>query len=371
MKKLLLVAAIFLVSVQLCAAPYTPTSNDEIIGHWAAPTDDALQSIKTESRLRPNDPVTIVALANAYLAQASQPGQSRFYGLAQAALKPLIEKNNSEKRSTDKNVWLAWAQVQQHQHNFTIAQDAIAKILQVDPANENANLLAARIYVIQENPAAARSSCLKLLGNADLLTVTACSLEAHSYLHPDDLKNTYQQLADLVNRQGLPKDERAIWLIQLLADLALRNNDIETAASWLSQRLENASVNYLAQWADVQLALNNAQQVLDHLIPIVTTAAEMDDALLLRLALSEKKINHDKKWQTSLSERIQLREQRQDSLHASELALYYLDINPDSQKALYWAKTNFANTREYNDKKLLARAEQANKTPAIQSKGIQ
>ena len=371
MKKILLITLILLVSVQLFAAPYTPASSDEIIARWAAPSDDALKSIKTASRLKPKDPAIIVALANAYLAQAAQPGQSRFYGLAQAALKPLIEKNNNEKNSVDKNVWLVWAQVQQHQHNFTTAQDAIAKVLQVDPTNENANLLGARIYVIQENPAAARNSCLKLLGNADLLTVTACSLEANSYLHPDDLKNTYQQLADVVNRQGLPNDERAIWLIQLLADLALRNNDIETAASWLAQRLPNASVNYLAQWADVQLALNNSQQVLDHLTPIVTTAPEMDDALLLRLALAEKKINRETKWQTLLTERVQLREQRQDSLHSSELAFYYLDINPDPKKALYWAKTNFANTREYNDKKLLARAEQANQSSSTQSKGIQ
>lgn len=344
----------------LNAAPHTPQSNDEIIAHWAAPKNDALQSIKTASRLQPNDPATIVALANTYLAQASQPGQSRFYGLAQAALKPLIEKNTS-----DKNVWLAWAQVQQHQHNFIVAQDAIAKVLQADPANITANLLAARIYVIQDKALAARNACLKLLGSADLLTVTACSLEANSYLHPDDLKNTYQQLSDLIQREGLPNDERATWLIQLLADLAMRNKDPATAATWLAQRLTNASVNYLAQWADVQLALNNSQAVLDHLTEIVNAAPEMDDSLLLRLALAEKKIGKQTQWQAQLTERVNLREQRQDSLHASELALYYLDIAPNAQKALYWAKTNFANTREYNDKNLLARAEQLNQTQGI------
>jgi len=346
---------LLMLNLQAYAEPYTPTSGDDIIAHWAAPTNDALQSIKTAARLKPNDPTTIVALANSYLAQASQPGQSRFYGLAQAALKPLIEQNLA-----DKNVWLVWAQVQQHQHNFIVAQEAIAKVLNEEPANENANLLAARIYVIQEKPLAARNSCLKLLGSADLLTVTACSLEANSYLHPDDLKNSYEQLAKLVNAQGLPKDERATWLIQLLADFAMRSDDPTSAAAWLAQRLDNASVNYLAQWADVQLALNNNQAVLTQLTTIVTAAPEMDDALLMRLALAEKKLNQQNHWQSLLTERVQLREQRQDSLHASELALYYLDINPNSQKALYWAKTNFANTREYNDKKLLARAEQAN-----------
>ncbi|RYZ96408.1 MAG: hypothetical protein EOO68_16900, partial [Moraxellaceae bacterium] len=318
----------------LYAAPHIPQSNDEIIAHWAAPTNDALQSLKTSSRLKPNDPAIIVSLANAYFAQAAQPGQSRFYGLAQAALKPLIENN-----TTDKNVWLAWAQVQQHQHSFDIALGAIEKVLQQEPANENANLLAARIYVIQEKPLVARNTCLKLLGSADLLTVTACSLEANSYLHPDDVKNTYQQLADLITRQGLPTDARADWIIQLLADLAMRSNDPEAAATWLEQRLNSASVNYLAQWADVQLALKKPEVVISHLTPIVTTAPEMDDALLLRLALAEKNSNvKNSRWQNLLTERVNLREQRQDSLHSSELASYYLDINPNPQKALYWAK---------------------------------
>ena len=368
--------AMLALSLHAYAAPYTPKSGNEIIAKWSAPTITELQSIKTTARLTPNDPTAIVALANAYLVQAAQPGQSRLYGLAQAVLKPFIEKNIQ-----DKNVWLVWAQVQQHQHNFVVAQEAIAKVLVQDPTNENAHLLAARIYVIQDNALAARSSCLKLLGSVDLLTVSACSLEANSYLNPNDLAASYQQLAVLIQRQGLPNDERAIWLIQLLADLAIRNNDPTTAATWLAQRLTNASVNYLAQWADVQLALNNSQLVLSHLAPIVTAAPEMDDALLLRLALSEKNIgaeNSGRKifekenietanhWQTQLAERVALREQRQDSLHASELAMYYLDIAPNPAKALHWAQINIANTREYSDKKLLARAQQFNQTPSTQ-----
>ena len=362
-------------SAPLSAAPYTPKSNDDIIAQWAAPSNAALQSLKTASRLQPNDPATILALANSYLAQAAQPGQSRFYGLAQSALKPLTEKTISDKTISDKNstspqLWLAWAQVQQHQHNFVVAQTALEKAFAADPSNETANLLAARIFIIQEKPLAARNACLKLLGNADLLTITACSLEANSYLNPNDLNNSYRQLAELVKRQGLPDDERATWLIQLLADFAMRNNDPATAATWLQQRLTNASVNYLAQWADVQLALNNSQAVITQLAPIVAAAPEMDDALLVRLALSEKQIRKehgekDKHWQTQLAERVALREQRQDNLHASELAIYYLDIAPNAQKALHWAEINFSNTREYSDKKLLARAQQLN-----QAKGI-
>ena len=88
----------------------------------------------------------------------------------------------------------------------------------------------------------------------------------------------------------------------------------------------------------------------------------MDDLLLLQLAIAEKQLpnkENGKEWKAQLAARVLLREQRQDSQHANELARYYLDVNPQPQKALYWAKLHFENSREYNDKKLLARAKTA------------
>jgi tetratricopeptide (TPR) repeat protein len=348
---LLFVALMF--SVATNAAPHIPQDANEIIAEWPVIKSAELQQVKIAESSQPDELTRSVDLANVYLAKASQPGQSRLYGLAQAVLKPLIEKNNA-----DKNLWLAWAQVQQHQHNFLIAQEAVEKVLQQDPKNESALLLAARIYVIQENPLAARNSCLKLLGSSDLLTVTACSLEANSYLNPQELSNSYQQLAQMITAQGLPKDERGTWLIQMLADMAIRMSDPAIAAKWLEQRLENASVNYVSQWADVQLVLGQPEKVMFYLTQVVDEAPEADDALLLRLALSEKKINpKDTFWKEQLRERVQLREQRQDTLHANELAIYYLDIDSNPEKALHFAQINFESAREYGDKNLLARAQ--------------
>ncbi|MES2822083.1 MAG: hypothetical protein V4732_00680 [Pseudomonadota bacterium] len=366
MSKLLFALAVFAIAVittmTTSATPYVPKTADEIVAQWPALNADALQTNSSgEDNVQKRDPATIVALANAYLAQAALPGQSRLYGLAQAALKPEIEKSRTENNLIDKSLWLAWAQVQQHQHNFVVAQQALEKVLQQDPTNINANLLAARIYVIQENPLAARNACLKLLGSADLFTVTACSLEANTYLSPGDLGSSYHQLKQLIDSQGLPNDERGTWLIQMLADMAMRNNDPSAAASWLEQRLQNASVNYLSQWADVQLALNKAPQVIQHLTQVINKASEMDDALLLRLALAERKINSTERlWQNQLTERVVLREQRQDNLHANEMAVYYLDINLNPVKALYWARINILSAKEAHDKELLARAEALN-----------
>lgn len=327
----------------------TPSSADTVIATWPVSDSPAVQNARLATRLGPANPTAVGQLANAYLQDAALPGQSRFYGLAQAALKPLINQGTH-----DTDIWLAWAQVQQHQHAFDEALAALDKVKQQQPNNVSAHLLTARIYLIQENTQAARAACLPLLGNADLLTASGCVLEVASF--QGELAQAYQQLSTLVKREGLPEDERGPWLAQILADMTLRLEDPAAAEEWLNtQRKDTASVSFLSQWADVQLALAQPEKLLQVLQPIVQGAADVDDALLLRMALAEKKIGGDQ-WQKQLRERIALREQRMDNQHASEIARYYLDIDPQPAQALHWAQINWQHAREYSDRELLERA---------------
>jgi hypothetical protein len=83
--------------------------------------------------------------------------------------------------------------------------------------------------------------------------------------------------------------------------------------------------------------------------------------------LAEKQINllenkRQTKWQQRMKQRVKLRELRQDKHHAADLARYYLDIDANGQKALYWAKINWQQAQEYKDLELLKRA-QLNHSP--------
>lgn len=354
---------VFFVAVTLTTTVYAekkiPPSADTVIATWPVLRTTNLTQNNT-APLKPNDPVAAAALANTYLAEAAQPGQSRLYGMAHATLKPFIEQDTD-----NADAWMAYAQVQQHQHAFDSALAAINQSLLKNIARNsdiytNAHLLSARIYLIQDNPAAARTACLQLLGNTDLLTTTACTLEVTSF--QGDLAESYQQLTTLVEREGLPRDERGPWLAQVLADMAMRLGNPAAAEQWLDrQGYENASVNYLTQWAEVQLALGQSEKLLQQLQPIVENAADKDDALILRLALAEKNLPstddlRGDTWSRLLHQRMALREQRGDTEHASELARYYIDIETNAQKALHWAEINWQSAREYSDKKLLERA---------------
>lgn len=331
------------------AETITPSSADTIIATWSVSRSAAIRTAETAAQAQPNDSTAVELLANAYLAQAPQPGEAHFYGLAQSLLKPFILNGTDNVK-----IWMAWAQVQQHQHAFDDAQTALRHVLEREPNNINAHLLAARIYLIKSDPVSARTACLKLLGHADLLTTSACTLEAISF--QGDLTSVYKQLTQLVERHGLPQDERGPWLTQVLADMAMRLNDPAAAEKWLEQQdIAGASVNFLGQWADVQMSLNQPQNVLRVLQPLVEKATVIDDALLLRLALAEHTLA-GQRWQNQLHARMAQREQRADTQHASELARYYLDLNPQPQRALHWAQVNWQSAQEDSDRKLLERA---------------
>ena len=348
------ITACFIAAVcRVNAEAYIPSSPDYIIAEWSEPKSESLRRLQVESRLQPTDQKTVAALANQYLQLAAQPGQSRLYGIAEATLKPSIEKN-----TTDAAVLLVWAQVQQHQHKFAVAMSALQKVLAQEPDNATANLLAARLQIIQGNPEVAQNFCVRLLGHVDLFTLSTCSLEVRSSLGEKELTESYTQLQQLLDTQGLPNDERQPWVLQILADMALRLNKPQEALGFLNRIPKKQSLSVWVQWSDIQLALGNAQALMHEVTALVKNSTQADDALLLRLALAEKKLARTNQWQQLLAERIALREQRDDQAHAADLAKYYLDVALDAAKALHWAQRNWQQAREASDKYLLDRAKQ-------------
>lgn len=346
------------------AEAYIPTEPEQIVAQWNTTPSEALRALQMQQRLQPKEPERVLQLANEYLVQAAQPGQSRLYGVAEALLKPLAESN-----SQNFDVLLAWAQVQQHQHRFALAQEILQNILPQQPDHNTANLLNARLYLIQGDATAAQAACMRLLGHTDLLTLSACTLEARSTLGDKELSESYAQLQQLVATQGLPTDERQVWILQMLADMAVRLDQPQAALDFLNQIKSKNSLSVWVQWADVNLALHNNQVVIDELAPLVSTSSQADDSLLVRLAIAEKKIASTTHLQAQVRERIALREQRDDQAHAADLAMYYLDIAPDPVKALHWAERNWQQAREASDKQLLVRAQQAADVAVVTEKG--
>ncbi|MFT4789783.1 MAG: hypothetical protein ACI95X_002623 [Paraglaciecola sp.] len=104
--------------------------------------------------------------------------------------------------------------------------------------------------------------------------------------------------------------------------------------------------------------------MLDRLGEIVQQVGYQDDALLMRLAMvevqSNQESNHNstqQKWQSSAKNRVTLRLQRNDTFHVAELSRFYIYIEPNPEKALFWAQQNLAQSLSHEDYALHKKAQ--------------
>ena len=342
-RKLFLIS-FFIFSTHASAAPYTPKSGDTVIATWR--TKD-LPPIQKQNQSEAD----AISLSINLLSRAKEPGQSSLYSQAQTVLAPWVNDN-----SDNPQLWLTWARVQQHKHLFNDAKIALEKTLNFDPSNVNAYLLLARIHIIQQNYTLATQACKKVFRHGDIATGTVCSLNAASY--QGKLEQSYITLKQLLEKQPFV-DHRRLWAGLILADMASRQELWSVSEQWLDNNVDNNDVSSLIEWSDIKLKLGKPEQVMLRLSTLPTTNIVLEDALLLRLALAEKKLNKNasRPWKESIKKRVALREQRNDIYHASDITTYYLDIEPNAQKALLWAKINWEQAKENKDRLLLKRAQ--------------
>lgn len=331
-------------SVSLKAQSYVPQSDQSIVASWTVPKDAQQPKI------------FIAQLLN----DASLPGlASRYYGRASALLKPLLATDPD-----DLQLKYYQATVLQYYHQFSQAQQILNEIVQRQPNNTSAWLMKANIHLVQGELVAAKRACLQLLGQGSLVISATCALEVSA--EQGQVEDSYEQLQAVVKMAGQMPVDQTLWVKQILADLAQRQQLPQQALDHLAgYPLAQAPVSFLALWADIQLDEQQGQVVLDTLGPIVQRSDSFDDALLLRLALAEQAASSPTRvWKTRLAQRIEIRLQRNDTAHAADIARYYLDIEPAPEQALYWAKINWQQAKLGPDERLLRRAMNVQYAPA-------
>ena len=245
-----------------------------------------------------------------------------------------------------------YARVLQREHLFDDAISVIDNVLKTTPNDVNSRLLKANMLQVKGKFDSAKAECLRLLGLASVETVSTCALDAES--QNGKLEASYKSLLLIASDRPTSQATQHV-----LAEMAFRLNQPQQTLKHLSLvNLEEAPVSILVLWSDAQLELSNYKLVIDIIGNLVSEANNLEDALLLRLAQAEKqdKKNRITRWQTLLSKRIELRERRQDNFHAADLALYYLTVEDNSDKALYWATINWQQAKLESDKTLLAKA---------------
>lgn len=298
---------------------------------------------------------------NRLIARSEAPGKSYLLDSAVKRLKPWMQATGGKPSAVDAlpvqqqlDLRVTWAHLLQARHEFAGAHKQLKTVLSLDSRHGTALLMTARIHLIEGEIAAAKSACLKTLGVTDSLSTAVCLLDVNS--QQGKLQHSFDSLSAMLDSFPV-QSEQGEWAILTLNDMAMRLKRPK-ASEHLLQKLATTpgSSQYWIRWADTKLLLAKYEEVESALSKLADASPYLEDALLVRLAIAEQKIGRSRHWQARAKQKIALRELRDDSLHAADIALFYLDVEPTPPRALRWAQINYDSVREPVDLALLERA---------------
>jgi hypothetical protein len=355
------VAGCLLLSASLSsfAAPFTPSSDAEVVERLPATANDPsvrrVDSLRKQLAAQPDDVALRLEIARRYFDLAMAQGDPRYVGYAMAAIGPL------DKLAPDNaGYWLVKGQLQQYGHDFSGALASLKKASELEPRAPEPIAWRAAIDMVQARYADALAECTRLVPLAHPLYAQGCT--AYVQASTGHLRAAYDALArDLADGGDVPA-ELALWTRTRLAEMAIRLQRPDEAEKHFKEALALGVTDQflLGAYADWLLAQKRPQEVIQLLADW-----ERSDILLLRLALAGKDAADPraKGWADQLRDRFNAAARRGDRLHEQEAARFELDVEGHPQKALDYASRNYTSQKEPRDAEMLMRAALAANQP--------
>ncbi len=355
--------------VAVASELYIPKLPSQVVAKWEVQKSDASTEVVIAELLR----------------EAKYPGNSANYAQAAIHLESLRTQSLNDAQLQVLVLYYD-AVIRQHYHHFEKSKQLLDNLLLIQPQNVNAILLKANMHLVLGETDQALQSCTSLLGLAPTKVVAACVIDAKSY--KDDLQKSLQQLSTFMRSPKTPKNkalnvsnsptgsnaytEADIWFAEIQASMTKDTGDLHQAQAILAPyTAQKVPLSFWVLWSDIQLALNQPENVLTMIGEIVDKTKNKDDSLLLRLAIAEKQLQlTNLQWLPLVSDRIALREERKDTEHAFDIALYYLYIKANPQEAYKWAQINWQQAKLRDDQNLLKLIEKALNQTTVSAKSV-
>lgn len=253
---------------------------------------------------------------------------------------------------------LVSADLFQYQHKFQQAHGYLKRLLEVEPTHLQASLMQARIALAQGNNKQAKGYCSALFGHHSLSIVSTCLLEVEG--RSGRLQAAYEQLTNVQRRQQESNEPNAIsrWRLQILIEQALLLERYTEARNWINQLPQGKTIVEQKLLLDSYLLDDIANFPNER---VADCQSELTDALAVRVALAQQRLNGEGCWVDYIKERMYLRVLRNDRLHSADIAFYYTYLVKQPAEAVKWANLNYSIAKEPFDKKLLVDARQLQK----------
>ena len=333
------------------AKPYIPSDKNEVLERLPNNPDISspeYKSLRTQLLANTNNVTVATKLARLYIERSRDEGDPRYLGYAQAALAPWW---HLDKPPLD--VIILRATLYQSTHHFKQSLKDLDAALKLDANNGQAWITRATILQVQGEYAEALKSCAHLYALAPALITLTCesnvrNLNGDARKSYQDLKLGYQQEPD--KNPGIQ-----VWVLTLLAEMAVRLGDIDAASQTFQQaiNIEKPDSYLLGAYSDFLLDQNRPQEV----IKLLKNKTN-NDALLLRYAeaLKNAQSNQAELQIQLLQQRFAAAILRADTVHQREQSRFELRLMHNPAKALEIAKQNWLVQKEPADARVYLEA---------------
>ena len=339
-----------ILSTPASATPFTPANDADVLEtlptQWQS---TAVSRLRAQWQANPHDLTTLVALVRLYMETARAQSDPRYFGYAETLLQPWWHEANPPAE-----LLLLRATLRQHTHDYVPALQDLQQLVKQYPDQTQGWLTLAEVQLVRGDYAAAKTSCSALATHASTWYATLCYSQVMSLT--GNAERAYRLQQTLIPSLSNNAVDLRQWVETLLGETAWRLGNTAQAAQHFSTALtEPRRDPYLLRvYSDFLLSQQRPEAVLKLLAD-----ATQDDALLLRLTIASRDAKQTaltQRYQALLVDRYTAATLRGSTLHTHDEAVYLLEFQGDTARALQLAQANWALQKESEDTQLLLRA---------------
>ena len=338
------------------AATAVPSGADDVVVE-VLPSTTRQRPVSVGAQAAIADPQKAAGAARDAIAMARQTGETRYWGRAQAVLRPWWDVPQAPVELA-----VLQATVQQGRHEFDAARRILEGALAREPGHAQGWLTLASLNRLSARYADSLQACAAVARAGQALYATACQLETQSLqgLHDVAISGFERLLSQVSNT------DQASWLWSLLAESLDRAGQAELAGRGFQRSLALVPDLYTAiAYSDLLLRRGRPAQALRAL-----SGSPETDAVLLRRATAWKRMGQGpwKEARETLRMRTAELVRRGDDplLHGRELALVALWLDDDPVEALRLARVNLQLQKEPLDWWVALQSARQAKNSAVQ-----
>jgi tetratricopeptide (TPR) repeat protein len=348
------------VAVATAAEPYIPKDDNEVLE--TLPREllsgrDELDTLRGRLSKDPNNVELAGEVASRCLQMGKLGGDPRFYGYAQAALRPWWEAADAPS-----SILKLRAKLKERDHRYDEALVDLKLVLAQQPQDAQVCMELANIYWVQGKYAEAQQICDRLKEFAG--TVPTIMSTTPILAVTGEAEFAYASLVRVLPLVKQDYPSALQWIYTMQADIAVALGRAEQAEKHFREALTDDPANdyVLRSYADFLLDQDRNEEVVSLLREHISDTGKLLPAAIAAHRAGQKALTDE--WKTQLRSRFDENRLRGNPPHGRYEARFELELGSDPKRALALARDNWEQQKQPADSRVLLEAAVAAKDNA-------